>query len=151
MCKYKYISRRQFRFNVIMSLMLLTIKYFCAFCMIVDVRRIILSVPVLVGFLLFSISLSLSAQHTSLDNYTGNWSEDGTWVSGTDPGTKNLNDDVQIYGFVNRFGNLDFNNDNPYVYDSMVIYGDLTLGNNADLAIGPNAILIDRSNYTSGN
>lgn len=32
-----------------------------------------------------------------------------------------------------------------------VICSDLTLANNADLAIGPNAILIDRGNYTSGN
>jgi hypothetical protein len=126
-------------------------NYFRARCIMFDDRRFLYSVPFIIVFLLFSGSLKISAQDTSLDNYTGNWIENGAWLSITAPGTNNLNDDVQIYGFVNRFGNLDFNNGNPYVYDSLVIYGDLTLGNNADLAIGPNAIPIDRSNYTSGN
>ncbi len=126
-------------------------KYFRAPYIRKDVSWLLISLKVLVGILLFSAPLSLSAQHISLDNYTGNWSGDGTWVSGTAPGTSNLNDDVRIYGFVSRFGSLDFNNGNPYVYDTLVIYGDLTLGNNADLEIGPSAILIVRGNYTSGN
>jgi hypothetical protein len=134
-----------------MSFRHLISKYFRTGCIMFDVRRFLYSVPFIIVSLLFSGSLNISAQVTSLDNYTGNWIENGTWVSGTAPGTSNLNDDVQIYGFVSRFSDLGFNNGNLFVYDTQVICGDLTLGNNADLAIGPNAILIDRGNYTSGN
>jgi len=120
-------------------------------CIMFDVRRFLYSVPFKIVFLLFSGSLKISAQDTFLDNYTGNWIENGTWVSGTAHGISNLNDDVHIYGFVSRFSDLGFNNGKPYVYDTQVIYSDLTLGNNDDLVIGPNAILMDRGNYTSGN
>jgi hypothetical protein len=126
-------------------------NYFRAVCITFDVRPFLYSVPFIIVTLLFSASVSLSAQHTSLDNYTGNWIEDGTWESGTAPGTNNLNDNVNIYGFVSRFGDLGFNNGNLYVYDTLVIYGDLTQGNNSDLSLGPNAILIVRGDYTAGN
>jgi hypothetical protein len=126
-------------------------KYFHPCYIKVDGRRFLLLVLLLSGYLLFSASLTISAQYNSLDNYTGDWSDDGTWVLGTAPGTDNLNDDIHIYGFVSLYGDLRFVNGDLYVHDTLVIYGDLTLENNSDLSVGANAILIVRGNYTSGN
>ncbi len=88
---------------------------------------------------------------TTLDNYTGTWSNNGSWESGTSPGVTDLNENVDVYGFITRYGDLSFNNGDLHVFDTLVIYGDLTLGNNADLSLSEGAILIVHGDVYSGN
>lgn len=91
------------------------------------------------------------AQQSSLDNYTGTWTDNNTWVSGVSPGTTGINADIFIYGYVRRYGNLSFNQGDLTVNDTLVIYGNLTLGNNSSLFLSAGSILIVYGDYTSGN
>ncbi|MCK4921812.1 MAG: hypothetical protein KAS71_12255, partial [Bacteroidales bacterium] len=91
------------------------------------------------------------SQETSLDNHTGNWTSNSTWVSGTAPDTTGLNIDINIYGLVNRYGDLGFNLGDLYIFDTLVIYGNLDLGNNSNLYLGSGAILIVKGDYSMWN
>ncbi|MEX2369555.1 MAG: HYR domain-containing protein, partial [Bacteroidales bacterium] len=101
--------------------------------------------------ILIFLSTGLSAQEYTVDNYTGTWSNNSSWVDGTNPGTTGINSDVHIYGNISSWNNLDFNQGDLFIYDTLVIYGNLTLGNNSNLTLYPGAILIVRGDYTSGN
>ncbi|MEO9966423.1 MAG: T9SS type A sorting domain-containing protein [Reichenbachiella sp.] len=43
---------------------------------------------------------SAIAQDSSLDNYTGNWTDDASWTSGTAPPFDNVIEDLTIYGYI---------------------------------------------------
>ncbi|MEX0982162.1 MAG: hypothetical protein WD577_13360 [Bacteroidales bacterium] len=106
--------------------------------------------------LLFVISLNGYAQPPvdelyTVDNNTGLWSDDATWVDGSSPGATGLNDNVNVEGYVTRFGDLDFNNGNLVVYDTLVINGNLTMGNNAELFVEAGGILIIYGDVLTGN
>jgi len=81
---------------------------------------------------------------TSKDNYTGLWNDSNSWVGGTIPNSANPQNSVYIDGFITLQGNLTFskNNVNLYVRDTLIINGDLTLGNNNDLSIFDGGVLI---------
>ena len=100
---------------------------------------------------LFSVSPFIYAQETSINNNSGNWTTNSTWVDNSAPGVTNITPNITIYGTVKRIGSLDFGNGDLNVYDTLLIFGNLTLGNNADLTIQPGGVLIVYGNYTSGN
>ena len=100
----------------------------------------------LAGLMQYSYS-----QEFSIDNYTGLWSSDNTWVSGTAPNATGINIDINIFGFVSRYGTVEFQNGDLYVYDTLVIYGDLNFKNQSNLYLGAGSILIVYGNYTSWN
>lgn len=107
-----------------------------------------------VSFVLLILTVSSSqaqAQFTSIDNSSGAWTDLSTWASGSLPGVSGISDTVSLYGNVSRFGDLDFSTAPLFVYDTLIIYGNLSFGNNANLVIGPGAILIVRGDYLSGN
>jgi len=105
----------------------------------------------LIPLVFLTFSLTAFSQETTYNNYSGIWSDNASWTDGSNPGVTNLNVDVEIYGFIRRDGNLSFNNGDLFVYDTLVINGDLTLGSNSNLVIGPGAILIVNGDYSSGN
>jgi len=84
---------------------------------------------------LISFSHQVISQESTIDNIQGIWLDDASWSGGSDPGVTEIDTDVEIYGTISRFGDLDFNDGDLTVHDTLLIYGNLTLGNNADLTI----------------
>lgn len=95
---------------------------------------------------------SVFGQFTSKDNYTGAWTDNNSWVGGTAPGT-NLSTNVTIYGYITLSGSLTFGgaSGDLNVVDTLVIEGDLILGNNNNLSIGNGGILIVQGSVTAAN
>ncbi len=107
---------------------------------------------VFVSILVLSASLPLFSQDDiSLDNYTGLWTDDLSWTDGTHPGTNDINDDILIKGSIKRSGGLEFKNGNLTVEDTLLIFGDLSLGNNAELNISDGGVVVVYGNYSSIN
>ena len=105
-------------------------------------------------FLLFffiSFSTIAFSQDISKDNYSGKWTENATWIDNSSPGVIDIIQDCMINGEVQHIGNLEFNDGDLIVNDTLIIFGNLILGNNADLTINPGGILIVYGDYTSGN
>ena len=102
-------------------------------------------------FLLLFVSAELSSQQISLDNHAGTWTDNGAWVSASSPATAGINTDIEIYGMITHVGDLDFNKGDLTVHDTLVVVGNVVLGNKADLQLLDGAILIIRGDYTSGN
>ena len=105
----------------------------------------------LVLSLIFTCSIFGLSQESTLNNYSGSWDDDASWSDGTSPGNSGLNDDVEVFGLINSYGSLDFNNGDLTITDTLIIYGNLSLGNNADITIAAGGILIVYGDYTSGN
>ena len=116
--------------------------------MIVQMKRII--------FLLWIFCLSVQAvfsQHSSKNNYTGDWTTPTSWSpTWFSPQTNNLTSDITINGYITVNGSLSFSilPSNLIINDTLVIYGDLTLGLLTNLTINGNGILIVRGNLTIG-
>ncbi|MBE0654569.1 MAG: HYR domain-containing protein, partial [Bacteroidales bacterium] len=91
------------------------------------------------------------SQESTLDNYKGTWSNNLSWVDGTSPGTTGLSVDIDIYGFISCYSGLRIVSGDLVIHDTLVIHGTLDLGNNADLYLDDNAILIVYGDYISGN
>jgi len=99
---------------------------------------------------LFS-TVILSAQESTKNNYTGFWTDDSSWTDGTSPGTT-LSVSVDIYGYIQSFEDITFNNFTVLnVYDTLEVFGNLSMINKAELNIMAGAIVIVRGDYTSGN
>jgi len=52
-----------------------------------------------VAWLIFTTS-ALDAQESTVDNITGNWTLNSTWVDGTSPGTTGLSGPIDIFGTI---------------------------------------------------
>jgi hypothetical protein len=114
------------------------------------VKSMLVFLSLLFG-LAFLFPSELFAQDSTYNNYTGSWNDDNSWVSGTSPGTTDI-DDVIINGFIISSEGLSFRNwGDLAVNDTLIIYGDLTLSNRSTLTLGPNAILIVYGDVFSGN
>lgn len=103
-------------------------------------------------------TLSLFAQETSLDNYTGSWGNNASWSGGWTDGSPAFLDLPESAGDITIFGqikvgtsaspqNLTFaaNNDGLdfTVNDTLIVNGDVTFANKAmNLNLGNNAVLI---------
>ncbi len=102
-------------------------------------------------FLSFLFSPSLFSQESTLDNHSGTWTENASWSDGSTPGITGLTDTITINGKITHTGNLDFNSGDLIINDTLILFGDLSLGNNADLHVLSGGILIIYGNYSSGN
>ncbi|MEP4092168.1 T9SS type A sorting domain-containing protein [Reichenbachiella sp.] len=109
-------------------------------------------------FLAVHICLSISAQDSSLDNYTGDWTTDASWNSGTAPPFDNVIEDLTIYGYItlpagNRIDLTNGGGDVLTIEDTLVIE-DLTLtsrffsGNT--VIVNGLLIVMGNLNYNSG-
>jgi large repetitive protein len=108
-------------------------------------------------FLLWIFCLSVHAvfsqSHVSKNNYTGDWTTSISWSpTWSSPQTNNLTSDITINGYITVNGSLSFFflPSTLIINDTLVIYGDLTLGLLTDLTINGNGILIVRGNLTIG-
>ncbi len=63
-----------------------------------------------------------SAQ-TSLDNRSGDWSDNTMWIGGTSPGTNNIYSSVQLYCNVSHTGDLTLNGGTLTIKDLLIIEG----------------------------
>jgi len=97
------------------------------------------------------ISVNIFSQKISKDNYTGNWDNGFSWVDGNSPGINNIISDCIINGKITRIGDLDFGLGDLFINDTLIIFGNLNLGNNSNLTINDNGILIVYGNYSSSN
>lgn len=97
---------------------------------------------------------TLFSQHSSRNNYTGDWESSESWnpVWAT-PQTNISGFNITIYGFITLNGPLTFSGSaaNLTIYDTLVIEGNLYLSNNNRLTIMDNGILIIRGNLTIDN
>jgi len=83
------------------------------------------------------------------DNYTGMLTDDNSWVNPPAPASP-ANIDIVIYGNITHIGDFTFNQ-NLSIHDTLIIFGDLTLGNLSNLKIYEGGILIVYGNYESKN
>jgi len=90
------------------------------------------------------------AQENSVDEGKGNWTDGSTWVSWT-PVTSGISTAITINGWVSA-PSLDFGN-GPDIEiadrDTLVIDGDLTMGQNNIINIGNGAVLVVTGDYTT--
>ncbi len=111
-------------------------------------------------FCLISISFCISNKsafsqsHTSRNDYTGDWEDPLSWNPVWPIPVKTISGyDITINGYITVNGNLTFSAlpTNLIINDTLVIQGDLFLGNNNDLTINDNGILIVRGSLEISN
>ncbi|HYW94865.1 MAG TPA: hypothetical protein VE870_04710, partial [Bacteroidales bacterium] len=112
--------------------------------------KLLFVLVVLLSFLAISPA-TLNAQEFTLDNYSGSWLDDASWESGTCPGTTNLQTGITVNGFITSSVGLDINKGDLVINDTLIIFGDLSFGNNGNLIINTGGILIVYGNYSSDN
>jgi gliding motility-associated-like protein len=109
-------------------------------------------ISILISLLIFlSFSITGFSQDVSRDNYSGKWTENATWMDNSAPAVIDIDQNCTVNGEVQHIGNLEFGDGDLIVNDTLIIFGNLILGNNADLTINPGGILIVYGDYTSGN
>ncbi len=110
----------------------------------------------IIGLLVISFSgqIVFSQTHSSRNNYTGDWEQSSSWNPVWNvPQTSSLGGIISINGYITVNGSLSFSGSasNLIIYDTLVIKGNLTLGDNNDLTINDNGILIIRGSLSLGN
>ena len=91
----------------------------------------------------------LFSQHITRDNYTGAWEDPRSWDPEWPlPVSDSLDIDITVFGNITLFGSLSFANikTNFIISDTLVILGNLYLGNKTRLTIQDKGILIIRGN-----
>lgn len=103
----------------------------------------------------FFLNFQSSAQEITLENNTGMWDEAESWVGEDDPNIPyNVNGGtVTIRGYITSNDELEFLKGTLIINttDTLVLYGDLIIGNNADLSIGESSMLIVFGNMEVAN
>ncbi len=118
--------------------------------MIAPIRRII----VVMWIVVLPIEAIFSQPYASRNNYTGAWETPASWNPiWPVPQTSLIGFDITINGYITLSSSLSFSTtaSNLIINDTLVIKGDLTLGNNNDVTVNNNGILIVRGNLTINN
>jgi gliding motility-associated-like protein len=100
------------------------------------------------------VQIVISQNKTSKNNNTGNWTTPSTWVPDwTSPQTEITGYNITINGFVECKTDLIFSGiyGSIVINDTLVVEGNLILGNNNNLTVGDNGILIVRGNLIIDN
>jgi large repetitive protein len=117
--------------------------------MIAQLRRIVL----LLWIFWLSGTAVFSQSQVSRNNYTGDWETSSSWSPPwASPQTNISGYDITINGYISVNGSLSFSilPSNLIINDTLVIFGDLTLGTFTNLTINGNGILIVRGTLTIG-
>ncbi len=106
-------------------------------------------IQVLFILLLFNPDTIYSQAWLSYDNYTGAWMDTNSWVRWIPTDTA-INMNIDIYGCIYRFGDLDYKSGNLIVYDTLIVNGNFTAGKNCNISLEPGAIFIVYGNAGIG-
>ncbi len=101
--------------------------------------------------LIMSVAATNWAQYISIDNHTGSWNDDESWMGNESPGTSINDEDIECYGWLTAENCLDYNNGQFRIHDTLVVYGTFALLNKSQLFIEPGGILIVFGDYYSNN
>lgn len=107
-----------------------------------------------VPILLLFFSLQVFSQEITRDDYTGSWQDAGSWLTGPPSMPYNVNGGtVTVQGYITSNTGLSFSKGTLIISDNdtLIINGNLDIGNNADLSIEDGAILIIYGNMTIAN
>ena len=81
----------------------------------------------------------------------GNWSDPSAWESGIVPPTSKIKHDIEILGRMVRRGHLSYKNGSGntlIVKDTLVIEGNLTLGNKSNLTVNEGGVLMVAGDFS---
>lgn len=103
----------------------------------------------------------LLADIATENNYTGSWTDTNSWNGGTRPSPVSTNianaENIDIYGYITRDGDLSFGNlgNNSYVltvHDTLVVKGSLSFASNAiSLEVADNGVLVVFGDFIANN
>ncbi|KON26411.1 hypothetical protein AC481_07255 [miscellaneous Crenarchaeota group archaeon SMTZ-80] len=88
------------------------------------------------------------------NNFTGYWEDPVSWEPVWEiPQTDSIEFDITINGYISRNGSLNFSIESSIlnINDTLIVYGDLMLGNKCLLNVNLNGILIVFGNLIAGN
>lgn len=91
------------------------------------------------------------SQEATWNNYTGFWSDNASWQSGSNPGNSSLATPVTINGYIRCDSDVHFTDSSLTISDTLYIFGNLSLDDSVRLTINPGGILIVRGNFTGGD
>ena len=117
--------------------------------MFLQINRIIL----LLWILLIPGEAIFAQQYTTKDNFTGQWDSASSWIpEWPEPDTIIHGYDITINGYITIDGSLEFWTlpGNLIINDTLVVLGDLYLGELSNLIVNENGILIVRGDLTFG-
>ncbi|MBN2349568.1 MAG: hypothetical protein JXJ22_12045, partial [Bacteroidales bacterium] len=100
------------------------------------------------------ISQPVFSQHVSKNNYTGNWESSLSWSPAwVEPQTDIIGYEITINGYITSNEPLSFSDAGSalVVNDTLVIEGDLNLGNETYVIINSGGIIIIKGNLIIGN
>ncbi len=103
------------------------------------------------GVILFICTFFSAAGQDYESQGKGDWVEGESWEGGSSPGTDNIQADVEIYGHITAHSSLDYHSGVLTVNDTLVIHGDLDMGNNADLVLNSGSVVIIYGDLDIGN
>jgi gliding motility-associated-like protein len=111
---------------------------------------------IIIGVWIFFLSgqAVYSQPYASWNNYTGAWETPASWnPTWAVPQTNISGYDITINGYITLNGSLTFSTSasNLIINDTLVIKGNLSLGNNNDVVVNDDGILIIRGNLTINN
>lgn len=111
-----------------------------------------------IAFFITGISLqALGQTFTSKDGLEGSWTVNSTWEGNVAPATSNIRADINILGYItsgtfgSTDGSLDYNTGILSIKDTLVINGNLKMGNNTQLNVESGGVLIITGDFSSTN
>lgn len=111
-----------------------------------EIKHYLLKIPLyfLLFLLLFGAKQPLLCQgYTSSKNYTGFWETPETWTpTWTSPRTIKISQNITIQGYIKTAGDLSFDKGKLTVLDTLIIAGYLKIGEDTQIILKENAILI---------
>jgi len=107
----------------------------------------VLLIPVLISFEIFGASFS------SKNEKSGNWIDNNLWIGGSAPSGTINNDAITINGTISSYGNVIVNNSTITINsnDTLVVLGNLTVGNGSDVIVNSGAVLVVLGNFDTQN
>ncbi len=90
----------------------------------------------------------------SKNNYTGLWTNNNSWTTNPAPGTTNITLNIDISGYITHVGNISFASGASAtltITDTLVIDGNLVMGNKSDIVVGNGGVLVVTGDFTAEN
>ena len=123
----------------------------CLFKFIILLKSVIDKILIFV-VVAVALPLLVSGQFISLDNYTGDFANDNSWNGGIAPNPAGVTENTDIYGYITCNSPLKINVGYVLtVHDTLIVHGNLTLANGADLILNLGAVCIVYGDLITNN